>query len=145
MIIIMWVKVILVVITHFGRSSNALKGSSKSWKLGDESRPTKLLHINRPEYWEESWRPKEICCRSDSSERPSAKAGVKKTQIKIIIMSLQQNWKKLWNPKLLVNSNRSWESWDGPRKYIRISMKCSLKEELNPFRPLHYQNLLGLL
>ena len=28
----------------------------------------------------ESWKPEEICCLSDSNERPSAKAGVKNSQ-----------------------------------------------------------------
>ena len=30
-----------------------------------------------PDYWEESWRLKETCCHSNSSERPSAKTNVK--------------------------------------------------------------------
>ena len=29
--------------------------------------------------WEESWRLEEICCHSDSSEKPSANADVKKS------------------------------------------------------------------
>ena len=33
--------------------------------------------LNRPEYWEEWWRFEETCCHSDSSENPSANAGVK--------------------------------------------------------------------
>ena len=33
--------------------------------------------IDRPEYGEESWRPKQISCPSDSSERPLANAGGK--------------------------------------------------------------------
>ena len=33
--------------------------------------------IIKIEYWEESWRLEETCCHSDSSEKPSASAGVK--------------------------------------------------------------------
>ena len=41
-------------------------------------RPSKLLHYwERPKYWEESWRLEETCCRSNSSESPSAKTNVK--------------------------------------------------------------------
>ena len=38
------------------------------------------LTQERPEYWEESWRLEETCYRSNSSERPSAKTGVKNSQ-----------------------------------------------------------------
>ena len=34
----------------------------------------------RPEYWEESWRLEETCCHSNSNERPSANADVKKSK-----------------------------------------------------------------
>ena len=38
----------------------------------------KAIHYwNRPEYWEESWRPEETCWHSNASEKPSANAGVK--------------------------------------------------------------------
>ena len=55
--------------------------SWKSWKLEEDPRSFKLQHSwDRPEYWEESWKLKEICCRSVSSERLSAEVGVKNSQ-----------------------------------------------------------------
>ena len=45
-------------------------------KIGDEWRPSKIQHYgDLQEYWEESWRPEEICC-----EIPLAKVGVKNFQ-----------------------------------------------------------------
>ena len=43
---------------------------------------------DKPEYWEESRRPEETCCQSDSSIRPSANTGMKNSQriIKIVII-----------------------------------------------------------
>ena len=53
-------------------------GKRKIWKSEEELRPSRILHCcNLPEYSEESWRPEETCCHSDSSERPSANADVK--------------------------------------------------------------------
>ena len=50
-------------------------------KLEDEWRPSKLQNCwEWPEYIEESWRLEEICCHSNSSERPSAKTHVKNSQ-----------------------------------------------------------------
>ena len=37
-----------------------------------------LNYCDRSEYWEESWRVEEFCCDSNSSERPSANADIKK-------------------------------------------------------------------
>ncbi len=59
-----------------------------TWKLADEWRPYKRQHYwKRPEYWEESWRLEETCSHSDSSEKPSANADVKKTLMSKIIMT----------------------------------------------------------
>ena len=50
----------------------------KVWKSEEGLIPFRTLHCcNLPEYSEESWRPEETCCHSDSSERPSANADVK--------------------------------------------------------------------
>ena len=35
------------------------------------------IFLDRPEYWEESWRVEENCCHSNSSEKQSADADVK--------------------------------------------------------------------
>ena len=44
------------------------------WKLADVWRPSKRPHYwRRPEYWEESWRLKEICCHTNSNGKLSAK------------------------------------------------------------------------
>ena len=50
----------------------------RTWKW----RLSKLPHCwDRPEYWEESWRPEEACCLSDSCEKLLANAGMKKSQM----------------------------------------------------------------
>ena len=47
----------------------ARKGAVKSWKSEDESRQSKLQHCwDWLEYWEESRRPEETCCNSNSSK-----------------------------------------------------------------------------
>ena len=67
-----------IVIGSPGMSPKAWKGKWKGWKLEDEWRLFKLLICwDKPEYSEESWKLKEICCHSDSRERPSAKPDVK--------------------------------------------------------------------
>ena len=49
--------------------------------MEDELKPSKLQHYwDQQEYWENSLRPKETCCHSDSSERLSANVGVKTLQ-----------------------------------------------------------------
>ena len=51
-----------------------------AWRVED-LRPFRLQHSwEWPEYWEESWRPEETHCLSDSSEWPPANAGVKSPQ-----------------------------------------------------------------
>ena len=50
----------------------------KSRESENEPMPFKLHYCwDQREYWEESWKPEESCCHSDSSERPLANAGVK--------------------------------------------------------------------
>ena len=45
------------------------------------NKKTRLLHhLDRTEYWEESWRLEETCCLSNSYEKLSANAGVKNFQ-----------------------------------------------------------------
>ena len=54
-----------------------------NWKTEKESRPSRLRHcLDRLEYRKESWRPEEICCPSESSERLLANAGVKNVGVK---------------------------------------------------------------
>ena len=49
--------------------------------MADGKRLSKRQHYwERPEYWEESWRPKETCCHSDSCEKPSANTDVKNSK-----------------------------------------------------------------
>ena len=61
-------------------TTGLLKGL-EDWKLADEWWPFKQLHYwERPEYWEESWRLKETCCHSNSSEKPSANTDVKNSK-----------------------------------------------------------------
>ena len=52
----------------------------RTWKWVGDWRPSKLQHFwNRSEYWEESWRLKETCFHSKSSEESSTNACVKNT------------------------------------------------------------------
>ena len=80
------------------------KKTWKSWKSADESRPSKLRHFIQPEHWEESWRPKETYCLSDSWKRSCANAGEKKkpTKSKIIIICLHT---VIWYQVFLSNTN----------------------------------------
>ena len=51
-----------------------------------KERPSKLSYYqDRPEYWEESWRPEETYCHTNSNGRPSANAGVKNFQRRLDI------------------------------------------------------------
>ena len=73
--------VILIVISTFGMVPRSLERGLEELESVDEPRPSKLQHCwDRLEYWEESQKPKETCCLLDSSERPSANAGVKSSQ-----------------------------------------------------------------
>ena len=74
---------------------------------GYEWKPSKLEHCwDRPEYWEGTWRLEETCYHSTSSERPTANADVKNSQgiknNRTIIWTLIENWKKVWNMKVMV-------------------------------------------
>ena len=56
-----------------------LKRDWKTWKKGYPNYSiVKILELCR----EESWRPEESCCHSDSCEKPSAYSGVKNSQKK---------------------------------------------------------------
>ena len=58
-----------------------VNGAFGTWKLADGWRPSKRQHYwERLEYWEESWKLKEDCYHSNSSERPSANAYVKNSK-----------------------------------------------------------------
>ena len=71
----MKVTMVLIVIGAFGTVTKGLLKSLEDLKLAFEWR--QQHYWRRPEYWEESWRLKETCCQSISSERPSANADVK--------------------------------------------------------------------
>ena len=62
------------------------KGDWNSWKSEEESKTFEPQHCwDRPEYWEECWKPKETCCHSGSRESPTANTCVKNSQELIII------------------------------------------------------------
>ena len=42
--------------------------------------PNYNIFLDRPEYWEESWKLEETCCHSNSSEKPSFNTGVKNSK-----------------------------------------------------------------
>ena len=41
---------------------------------------TAFFFLDRPEYWEASWKLEETCCHSNSSQKPSASTGMKNSQ-----------------------------------------------------------------
>ena len=72
--------IIAIVIGALGTVTKELVQGREELEKENEWRPSELLHFwGRPEYWERSWRLVVTCCYSDSSEKPSANAGVKKT------------------------------------------------------------------
>ena len=79
------IKVIPIVIGVLRTISKSLERRLEKSEIGGWAEPSKLHFWSRSEYWEESWKPQEICSYLDSSERPSAKACVKNSQ-GIIIM-----------------------------------------------------------
>ena len=96
----MQVTIILIVIGTFGTVIKGLLKGVEDLEVGGRVE-TKLQHYwERPEYREESWRLEEICCHSNSSERPSASTDVKNSNeqkiiIIMIITKIQNNrcWK----------------------------------------------------
>ena len=64
------------------------KGLEKELEeLEIERQAETIIVKNRPESREESWRPKVICCHSNSNETSSANAGVKNlNEVKLIII-----------------------------------------------------------
>ena len=71
------VTVMPIVISTHGTVPKPWKSNWKSRKFEHKTRPSKQHCWDQTEYWEESWRPEETCCHSDSHEGPSANAGVK--------------------------------------------------------------------
>ena len=68
----MKVAVIPIVIGAVGIIPKGLERSWKIWKLDNKLRPSKLQHCW--DHWEESWRPEETYCLSNSIKRPSVNA-----------------------------------------------------------------------
>ena len=95
------ITVILTVIGVFEIIPKDLIRRLEMLEIGGEQRPSKLQDCE--EYWEESWRLEETCGLIDSSERPSANAGVKNSQGIIIIIKMiiinDQSHKKWLNKK----------------------------------------------
>ena len=76
------VTVIPTVIVALGTVSKLLAQGMECLKIRDEWKPSKKQHYgDRPEYWEECRRLEETCCHSNSSEKPSANAGVKDSKM----------------------------------------------------------------
>ena len=76
-----------IVIGALGTVTNGLVQGREDLEKEDEWRPYQQQHyLDRPEYWEESWRLEKTCCHSNSSEKPSANAGVKNSQKSQTIM-----------------------------------------------------------
>ena len=85
-------KVIPIVITALDTVTEGLIKRLEDLEIRGRVGPFKLLHYwDRPEYWEDSWRLEGTCCHSNLSERPSANAGVKNSQLSKIIVKIGQN------------------------------------------------------
>ena len=71
--------IIPIVNGAFGTVTKGLLKGLKELDIGRrvETIQTLLHYWEWPEYWEEYWGLEEICCHSNSSERPSANANVK--------------------------------------------------------------------
>ena len=76
----MKVTIIPIVIVAFGTVTKGLLKGMEDLEVGwrVETIQTKV-YWQRPEYGEEFWRLEETCCHSNSIERPSANADVKKS------------------------------------------------------------------
>ena len=75
----LWNMKVTIIPIEIGAIGTVTKGLLKGLK--DEWSPSKLQHYwERPEHWGESWRLEEICCHSNSIERPSAKTDVKNSR-----------------------------------------------------------------
>ena len=71
----MKVTVILIVVGALGMISKCLERTPEELEIRG-----RIKTIQTTELSEESWRPGETCCHSDSSERPPADASVKNLQ-----------------------------------------------------------------
>ncbi len=77
----MKVTIIPIVIGAFGTLTKGLLKGLEDLEVGGRVETIhQQYYWKRPEYWEESWRPEETCCHSNSSERPSAYADVKNSK-----------------------------------------------------------------
>ena len=66
---------------HLKRSFQDLKGDWNNLKSEEEWKPSRYQYCwDRPEFLEESFRPKETCCHSDSTDRQPANTDVKNSQ-----------------------------------------------------------------
>ena len=74
----MKVTIIPIVIGAFGTVTKGLLKRLEDWEVGGQMETIQTTALlERLEYWEECWRLEGTCCRSISSERPSANADVK--------------------------------------------------------------------
>ena len=68
----MKVTIILIVIGVFSTVTKRLLKGLEDSEVGGRVETIQTTALLRPEYWEESGRPEETCCHSNSSERSSA-------------------------------------------------------------------------
>ena len=72
----MKVTIVPIVIGAFGTVSKGLLKGLEDLEIGGWLKTVKMTAL-LTEYWEASWRLKETCCHSNSSEKPSAYADLK--------------------------------------------------------------------
>ena len=72
---------------HLERSPSKRDGGVGNQRTGGDHPNYKFVEVSQNT--EKSWRPKGTCCYSDSSERPSASAGVENSKDKDIRVKLE--------------------------------------------------------
>ena len=77
----MKVTIIPIVIGAFGTITKGLQKGLEDLEVGGRAETIQTTTLlEQPEYWEGSWRLKETCCHSNSSERTSANTDEKNSK-----------------------------------------------------------------
>ena len=124
-----------MLLTCLEQSPEGSRKDRRNWKSEEESWLYRLLHHwDRLEYWEESRRPEETYCLTDSTERPPANADLKKrawnTKIKLKFRSntLHGNFgfsgDYIYTYMRMLEQNRVAEAW------IRIFICLRLNKQV---------------
>ena len=77
----MKVTLIPIVIGTLATATKWLLKELEDLEIRGQVEPSQLVHWDRAEYWEESWRLEETCSHSNFSERPSPLADMKNSRV----------------------------------------------------------------